>query len=266
MFFVSLLCCSKSISFAWFRLGNGPYKVKMTVEFPEDRKLPTKAKKPIRSFVLELADLYTMPHSVHIFLEQVSAHLWDNTAFIINPGHVIQAAAVSGDGAVADKAKLEGFESHRLKNVAFQEYNETFPHERWTFGFAGRPGGPDFYINTQNNTIPHGPGGQKHHELTNDADPCFGKVVEGISVIKDIMKRPTKRSLYVKRITIKSAQIVYPILQHDPHEEEEEEEEKVSPAKPADGRKNNGYGAASNDEPDAIPDYVNRDKGSEKEE
>jgi len=247
-------------------LGAGPFKVKFTIEYPEDRKpLPENARKPVRAFVVELADLDTMPHSVHIFLEQVAGQLWDNTAFIINPGHVLQAAAVSGDGTVADRAKLEPFIQSRLRNVAFQEYNQTYPHERWTLGFAGRPGGPDFYINTANNTLPHGPGGQKHHELTDDADPCFGKVVDGLAVIKDMMNRPVKRNLLVRRITIKKVEIVEPILQHDPHEYHELEQEEIDEAElkarqqtipTSRNRQTN-----EEDEPEEVPEYINHDKG-----
>lgn len=239
-------------------LGDGPHKVKFEIEYPEDRELPEGTEKPKREFVVQLAPLDSMPHSIHIFLEQVSAHLWDNTAFVINPGHVLQAAAVSGDQSVADRAKLKPFEEMRLKHVAFQEYNKTFPHEQWTLGFAGRPGGPDFYINTQNNTIPHGPGGQAHHELTDDADPCFAIVVDGIPVVKDLMTRPRKRGLLMKRIAIKRAYIVEPSFEHDPHAYEEghhdEEHEEGDPAK-----------SDNEDEPVEVPDYINHDKGYEEE-
>jgi cyclophilin family peptidyl-prolyl cis-trans isomerase len=43
--------------------------------------------------------------------------------------------------------------------------------------------GPDFYINSQNNTWQHGYGRQAHHALDNEADPCFAKVVEGRDVV-----------------------------------------------------------------------------------
>ena len=58
-------------------------------------------------------------------------------------------------------------------SLAFQEYSPSFPHEKYTCGFAGRPGGPAFYINTRCNIINHGPGSQGSKT---DADSCFGKI------------------------------------------------------------------------------------------
>ena len=66
-------------------------------------------------------------------------------------------------------------------SLGFPEYDSDHPHEKYTLGFAGQ--GPTFYINTFDNTYIHGPGGQGHHLLPRDADPCFGKVVEGHDVV-----------------------------------------------------------------------------------
>lgn len=54
-------------------------------------------------------------------------------------------------------------------------------------GFAGRPGGPDFYVSTIDNTINHGPGGQGNYEDADEADPCFAKVVPGFEHVIDRM-------------------------------------------------------------------------------
>ena len=43
------------------------------------------------------------------------------------------------------KAMVRG---NTRKGMAFQEYSPRFPHKRLTLGFAGRPGGPAFYIST----------------------------------------------------------------------------------------------------------------------
>ena len=42
--------------------------------------------------------------------------------------------------------------------ASLQEYDAQFPHERLTLGFAGRPGGPEFYISTVDNVRNHGRG------------------------------------------------------------------------------------------------------------
>jgi hypothetical protein len=62
-----------------------------------------------------------------------------------------------------------------------------FPHVKYTLGYAGRPGGPDFYVSTQDNTQNHGPGGQASYEEASEADPCFAKVVPGYEPVVDRM-------------------------------------------------------------------------------
>ena len=44
--------------------------------------------------------------------------------------------------------------------MAFQEYHPQYPHKLFTLGYAGRPGGPAFYISTMDNTDNHGPASQ----------------------------------------------------------------------------------------------------------
>lgn len=48
---------------------------------------------------------------------------------------------------------------------------------------AGRPGGPDFYISTIDNTKNHGPGSQnKDAKLLDEADNCFAMLISGFDV------------------------------------------------------------------------------------
>ena len=66
-------------------------------------------------------------------------------------------------------------ENH-LAGLAFQEYHPSYPHIRGSLGYAGRPGGPEFYISLVDNTDNHGPGSQGSKT---EADGCFARVVEG---------------------------------------------------------------------------------------
>ena len=96
-------------------------------------------------------------------------------------------------------------------SVLFQEYSPKFPHEKYTLGFAGRPGGPDFYISTMDNTRLHGPGGQTNYEDPTEADPCFAKVVDGIDVVQRMEQLETKDGAYkslVDNVAITSMKIV----------------------------------------------------------
>lgn len=138
------------------------------------------------SFVIELHSLESMPHSVHLFLEQVYHGLWDGCSFVVNAPHILQAGTFPGGNDIVTYAeKIKAFEDVGLDVVSYQEYSKEYPHHQWTVGFAGRPGGPDFYINKLDNTNNHGPGGQSQHHLEEEADPCFGFVVEG----KDVLER-----------------------------------------------------------------------------
>jgi cyclophilin family peptidyl-prolyl cis-trans isomerase len=135
--------------------------------------------------VLEMAPLDLMPHSVHMFLEMVSHRLWDNSVFWHHPGvtHVVTATTIH---YYSGEPRNHHFQQLRLGGVSFAEYTESYPHEHYTVAFAGR--GPDFYINTNNNSKSHAPGTQDHHELEDEADPCFAKVVEGKDVVDSLLK------------------------------------------------------------------------------
>ncbi len=85
-----------------------------------------------------------MPYTVHFFLEQVSRGLWDGCSFHRNAGHVVQGGPV---GNHLEKKNVRApFQESGYTSVAFQEYHPDFPHKKYTLGYAGRPGGPDFYV------------------------------------------------------------------------------------------------------------------------
>jgi cyclophilin family peptidyl-prolyl cis-trans isomerase len=151
--------------------------------------LPNEVPEKTRYFVVELAPLNTVPHAVHLFLNQVAHKLWDNTWFYINGPHVLQAGPQAeeseiGEGETERMAALRPFKKYNLDSLAFPEYSDKFSHVPWTLGFTGRPGGPDFYINKVDNTAGHGPGGQFHHELGEFADSCFARVVKGFDTLE----------------------------------------------------------------------------------
>ena len=77
-----------------------------------------------------------------------------------------------------ENIRLRKFAALGLEKLAFPDYSDEFPHEPWTLGFTGRPGGPDWYINKVDNSKGHGPGGQKQHALDEQGDSCFAIVSE----------------------------------------------------------------------------------------
>lgn len=141
-----------------------------------------------------MAPLEFMPHTVHVFLEQVSHGLWNNAWFYINGPHVLQAgpqAQSLNDGEDPREVALRPFVAQGLESVAYPEYSNEFPHRPWTLGLTGRPGGPDFYINKMDNSKAHGPGGQYHNILPEFADPCFAIVVKGFDTLEAMAQSPT---------------------------------------------------------------------------
>lgn len=150
------------------RFGEPPYHVEFTI-------LLNGAK---RFFTVEAAS--SMPHSSYYFLDMVDSGLWDMTVFAHRWNHVVQSAPIGPGG----RSKRESMKS----TLAFPEYDEKYKHEIYTLGFAGRPGGPEFYINLEDNSKLHGPGMQEHSSVLDDADPCFAKVVIGTQVIDQMKK------------------------------------------------------------------------------
>ena len=121
----------------------GPHRVKIQLDFPPDNAPPGTAD----SFVIEMAPLDAMPYTVHLFLEQVSLKLYDGCSFHRNAGHVVQGGPIPYYKNKGDMVRKR-FQDAGLTSVSFQEYHESFPHKKYTIGFAGRPGGPDFYVST----------------------------------------------------------------------------------------------------------------------
>jgi cyclophilin family peptidyl-prolyl cis-trans isomerase len=164
-----------------------------------------------------------MPVTINMFLKQVHHKLWNGCAFVINAMHIFQAGPhkYENERYVPNHPDLLGnFKEAKLDKIPFQEYSEQYPHEQYTLGLAGRPGGPDFYINKVNNTKNHGPGGQRIHDLHEEADPCFGKVVKGIDLLDEINKIPidyTAGNLLKYHVLIVDAKMI--TEEHNPLEE-----------------------------------------------
>mmetsp|Transcript_19948 Transcript_19948/g.59426 ORF Transcript_19948/g.59426 Transcript_19948/m.59426 type:complete len:276 (+) Transcript_19948:128-955(+) len=155
------------------RYGPGPtYSLEMKLRFPEAMGGDA------ATILLETAPIDMMPHAVHVFLDAAVNRKdasW-KCAFHRNAGHVLQAL-LRAPGA---------------RGLAFQEYDARFPHEKFTLGFAGRPGGPEFYVSTVDNTRNHGPGSQGSKT---EADSCFAKVVRGQDVVRRMQNQPGAKGM-----------------------------------------------------------------------
>jgi cyclophilin family peptidyl-prolyl cis-trans isomerase len=178
------------------KYGPGPHRVEINLQFvPEFPKIE-ETDEDKQKILVELAPAEDMPHVVFFFLEQVTRGLYDGCSFHRNAGHVIQGGPSPNFLSPQDPRLYERFTEAGFASVLFQEYSPKFPHEKYTLGLAGRPGGPDFYVSTQNNTRLHGPGGQTSYEDTSEADSCFAKVVEGHKVVDRMQLGPVRPGGY----------------------------------------------------------------------
>lgn len=186
------------------KYGPGPHHIQFDVLTGQNARTPG-------SFVVELAPLDLVPYSVSVFLDMATHQLWDNTVFYHHSSqhHVIAAAPVNF-GTFDPKG--HHFDALGLNKLAFPDYSSNYPHSQvckwrrkpcnmflitnitmltwssnlqYTLGFSGL--GPNFFISTIDNRNHHGPGGQVHHEISADADPCFGKIISGHHVLQRMM-------------------------------------------------------------------------------
>lgn len=189
------------------KYGDGPIRVEFKIEFHPDEIPPGTGD----SFIAELAPVDLMPYTVNFFLEQVSRGLLNGCSFHRNAGHVVQGGPVKNHLSTDATNLRKGFRDADLVSVAFQEYHADFPHKKYTMGYAGRPGGPDFYISTVDNTKNHGPGGQESYAVKSEADPCFAKVVEGFDTVDRMRKLSVEPGGYKRlnhNVAIKSVTIL----------------------------------------------------------
>ena len=179
------------------KFGDGVIRVEMSLLFPpktlEDGTVV--ADTGPHKIVMEMASLDLMPHSVYTFLEMISQGLLDGCSFIINALHVLKAAPLPYDGSSAS-VKAKQFSDAGLESVAFREYSPSFPHKKYTIGFAA-DGSPSFYINSEDNTEIH------------VGDPCFAKVVSGFDTVQRLDQMPTRNEIWFEsRVGIKKVEIL----------------------------------------------------------
>jgi hypothetical protein len=142
-------------------------------------------KRALKNFVVETAPLDLMPTSINLFLDMISAGIWDNTIFLHHEEveHIIAAAPVDYH---TEKMKQNQLSQLGWVGLGFPEYSAQFPHSQYSVAFAGQ--GPTFYVNTMDNEESHSPGMQPHHLLPSDADPCFAKIVDGFDVFDELIR------------------------------------------------------------------------------
>jgi cyclophilin family peptidyl-prolyl cis-trans isomerase len=148
------------------RFGEGPFRIKVTL-----------ASEPVNEFfVFETAPLDIMPHAVYHFMKMVQNQLWDGLSMVSRSSEpILQATPLN---AATNSWEDKRFEDANVTHMAFTEYSFDYPPKKYTLAFAGRPGGPDFYVNMED-----------LKDETEEGESCFGIVVEGFEVLDRFMAR-----------------------------------------------------------------------------
>jgi cyclophilin family peptidyl-prolyl cis-trans isomerase len=134
-------------------------------------------------FVIALALVSEMPHAIHHFLQMVELKLWDGMMLVhgINKDSVTATNVSPGHR----EFELQRFLDANLTHMAFTEFSsETNPppnQHKYSVAFAGRPGGPEFYVNMEENSQLH------------DHESVFGVVSEGREVIDKFFSLKAKK-------------------------------------------------------------------------
>lgn len=174
------------------KFGPEPHRVEMYVRFDNHQE-----ETDVGYILIELAPTNELPHAVYWFLEQVSRKLYDGYSVERNLGHALMASPTNNFLSPPDfnmDAMKKRFIDEGFESILFQEYSPNFPHEKYTLGYSGRPGGPNFYLSTKDNSVIHGPGGQTHHDDPTEADTCFAKVINGFDIVDRMSQLPTKKN------------------------------------------------------------------------
>lgn len=169
------------------KFGPGPYYVVLDLSFDPLANVPGDQ----HFIAIELASADEMPHSIYTFLEQVSNNLYDGTSFHRNAGHIVQCGPAINFLSAPGLDLLRRFKDSGFAHVLFPEYSPNYPHNKYTVGFGGTGAVGEWYINIRDNRLLHGPGGQRNRPDPEEADPCFGRVIDGFETVNRLHKSPT---------------------------------------------------------------------------
>lgn len=189
------------------RYGPGPHRVEFDLLLPVDADGHDTETTEKFILTVETAPLSLMPYAVSYFLRQISSCLWDGTTIFRSREHILVSRPF--DHETGEDRYLK----HRdagTDHLAFREHSDEFPHVEYTLGYAGRPGGPHWYINTMDNADSHGPSSLED-EGDPEGDPCFAKIVggDGKELVDRIMGLPKdEEDRFIRPVVIQGTRIL----------------------------------------------------------
>jgi hypothetical protein len=174
------------------KYGGGPHHVELQVQLPASQQGDGRSTNApvVETIKIELAPLDMMPHSVRVFLEQISSGMWDDGAFDLHAGHVLMAHS---------KVLVESANDKEVTPMMlpFPEYNANYPHDRYTIAFPAPSSNSNselgFYINLQNNDVHHSPRMESFTNSGATTTSVGGRFVEGESCFGNIVDEASRR-------------------------------------------------------------------------
>mmetsp|Transcript_8754 Transcript_8754/g.16527 ORF Transcript_8754/g.16527 Transcript_8754/m.16527 type:complete len:370 (-) Transcript_8754:50-1159(-) len=160
------------------RFGPGPYYIEM--------KLIIKGTP--RYMTIQTAPNHLLPHTIYVFMDMVHRKVWNNTIFLHQWNHKIQAKRMPPSTTGNSPAAIQ-----RSMELSIIEYSEEYPHEAYTVGLSGRLDASEIFINLENNDAVYG-NGEHDDRVVEDAYPCFAKVVIGKSTLA-LLNRATAEAM-----------------------------------------------------------------------
>lgn len=182
--------------------GPGPHRVQFTLLVPVGGQAG--ASTQAHTMTVETAPLDLVPHSVNMFLRQISSRLWDNTEIFRSREHILVTRPFDH---TTREDRFVKFKDEGAASLSYREHSDKYPHVKYTLGYAGRPGGPHWYINTLDNTQWHGP----TPDSGDEGDPCFAMVVgeDGRALVDALVNLPKDADDKLLRpVVIESARIL----------------------------------------------------------
>jgi hypothetical protein len=161
------------------RFGPGPYYIEM--------KLIIKG--VARYMTIQTAPNRLLPHTIYVFMDMVERKVWDNTIFLHQWNHKLQAKLIPPSTA----SNNEPIAHPHSMQLSMIEYSEEYPHEAFTVGLSGRLGASELFINMENNDNIYG-SGKRGDGVAEDIYPCFAKVVVGKSTLA-LLNRATAEAM-----------------------------------------------------------------------
>lgn len=141
-----------------------------------------------------------MPHSIDHFFRMIEKNLWNDLAFVFERNSkVVVATPMTMDDSHAWAGQR--FVNNNLTHMAFTEYSATFPpqhYRKYSVAFSGRPGGPNFYINMDDEL-----------EFAHEHESTFGVVLEGRDVLHKLyLQMQAAKDVKKMLLTIESIKIL----------------------------------------------------------